>query len=79
MRQRTYVNGKLERSTKPQPIETLRKWLDNIERDWTKNGFMPLTPAGEVDVNGGHSAVRVSPDELIIVSTSSKQIRFVNV
>lgn len=78
-KQRTYVDGKLLKTTKPNAIETVRKWLDNIEREWSKNGMFPLTPAGEFDCNNAHSVSRISLDELIVVSTSGKTIRFVNI
>lgn len=76
--QRSYLDGKLHRTTKPAPIETLRKWLDNLEKHWTKNGLMPLTTEG-MDFNNCHSCERISPDELVIVNTAGKRLRFVNV
>ena len=77
--QRFYINGRLEKTTKPNEIERLRKWLDNIEKDWTKDGFEPLTPVGEFDWNKCHSSNRVSIDELVIVNTAGKSLRWINV
>jgi len=61
MRQRFYVNGKLERSIKGE-AETLRRYIDNAQREWSKN-LMPLTAPGEFDFNNGHSVERLSQDE----------------
>ena len=51
--------------------------LDQHEREWLKNGLSPLTPAGQVDKIGTHSATRTSPTELRIITTSGEAIRFV--
>lgn len=79
MRQRFYFDGKLSKTTKPTTVETLRKWLDNIERDWTKRGLLPLTAAGEFDVNGCHESTRISPDELTITTSGGHKLRWINV
>lgn len=79
MRQRVYVDGKLSRSTKPDTIEVLRRYLDNIERDWLRNGMFPLTAAGEPDPNGAHEVLRVSPDELLVTNTRGCKLRWINV
>lgn len=78
MRQRSYLNGKLNKSIAGEPA-TLRRYLDNIERDWSKDGLFPLTPAGEFDLNKAHSVTRVSVDELVIVNTAGRELRIVNV
>lgn len=77
--QRFYLDGKLHKTTKPADLATLRRWLDNIARHWSADGVFPLTPAGEFDCNKAHSVTRVSDDELIIVNTSGKMLRFINV
>jgi len=79
MKQRFYIDGKLQKTTKPNSQETLRKWLDNLERDWSKNGMMPLTPIGQFDMNGAHQVIRNSPDELIVITTAGKSLRFINI
>lgn len=78
-RQRFHIDGKLHRLTKPNTIEKLRKLLDNMEAHWLQAGLHPLTQPGEFDMNNAHSVTRVSPDELIIVSTSGKILRLQNV
>lgn len=78
MRQRLYINGRLSKSTSGDPSR-LRKWLDNMEREWTKRPMAPLVGPGEFDPNQAHSVERVSVDELIIITTGGKTIRAVNV
>lgn len=77
MRQRHYVDGKLVRSAAGNP-ETLRKWLDNMQREWSKH-LGPLVQPGEFDPNNGHTVERVSIDELIVVTTGGRVLRTVNV
>jgi hypothetical protein len=77
MRQRTYFDGKLRRSGKPTRQSTLRRYLDNIQADWLRNGLFPLTPAGEAGVNNAHTVTRVSEDELVIVTTEGHTLRFI--
>lgn len=78
MRQRFYLDGKLTKSSNGTP-ERLRKWLDNMEQEWTKHGMFPLTAEGEFDLNKAHEVVRVSVDELLITTTAGKKLRIVNV
>ena len=54
-----------------------RQYLDNLERDWTRAGLWPLTQSGDLEPNNAHEVTRVSPDELIIVTTSGRKIRFI--
>jgi hypothetical protein len=79
MRQRFYLDGKLQNTTKPREAEVVRRYLDNIERDWLRGGLCPLTPEGEFDTNNAHEVTRVSPDELLITNTRGRKLRFVNV
>lgn len=79
MRQRTYLNGTLCKSSKPRDVETARRWLDNVETHWRNNGVHPLTPAGEFEPNNAHEVTRVSADELLVVTTGGNRLRFVNV
>ena len=78
MRQRLYVDGKLTKSVEGDAAK-LRRWLDNAERGWLEHGLNPLTAPGEFDSNLAHEVTRVSPDELLITSTSGSKLRFVNV
>lgn len=78
MRQRFYVNGKLTKSSAGEPAK-LRKWLDNMERDWSAHGLFPLTEPGQFDFNRAHEVTRTSLDELNITTTSGKQLRVINV
>jgi hypothetical protein len=79
MKQRTYCDGKLVKTSSPKSPEVVRKWMDNIEREWSKNGSMPLVGPGEFDMNQGHSCVRVSQDELLVITTGNRKLRFLNV
>jgi hypothetical protein len=76
--QRFYFDGKLQKTGKPRDIETLRTWLDNIQREWSRN-LMPLTLPGQFDPNNGHEVTRVSLDELLVTTTGNHKLRFVNV
>lgn len=76
-RQRFYLNGKLTSST-PGSMLKLRKQLDTLEAHWLKYGLFPLASEG-FDPNKAHSVERVSVDELIVVTTGNKTLRFVNV
>jgi len=78
MRQRLYRDGELSKSVKGAPA-TLRRWLDNLERDWRRNEGAALVGPGEFDPNMAHTVTRVSPDELIVVTTGNYTLRFVNV
>jgi hypothetical protein len=69
--QRLYIDGQLETTTKPKSIEVARKWLDNMERQW-------LASIGG-QLNAAVSVERTDRDELIIVTTSGKRLRTVNV
>lgn len=79
MRQRTYLDGKLVKSGKPNDAETVRRWLDQTEAHWTRGGMLPLVGPGEFDTNQAHEVTRISPDELHIVTTGGNRLRIVNV
>lgn len=78
MKQRTYIDGTLTKTTKATEPAILRRWLDNMERDWSKH-LSPLTLPGEFDANNGHKVTRVSPDELLVITTGNRRLRFVNI
>ena len=78
--QRFYVNGKLERTTKPNTIEQLRKWIDNTEREWSKNlDEIRTNPEAFRGFNQGREVSRVSIDELLVTTTENKKLRWINV
>lgn len=80
MKQRTYIDGKrVKTSDGDRPLETVRRWMDNIEASWRTSGMYPLTPVGGFDFNKAHSVDRVSVDELVIVTTAGKTLRIINV
>jgi hypothetical protein len=76
--QRFYINGKLHKTSKGLTVEKSRRYLDNIEREWSKH-LAPLTLPGEFDFNKGHEVTRVSTDELLVTTTGNKKLRFVNI
>lgn len=78
MRQRFYLDGKLQKTTKPNDPAKLRVWLDNLETEWSSE-LGPLVAPGEWDPNNGHEVTRVSPDELLVTTTGNRKLRFVNV
>ncbi len=78
MRQRYYFNGKLLRSSSGDVVK-LRKWLDNVEKEWRGRGLSRYTESGAIDMNEAVSIERVSPDELLITTTADHKIRIVNV
>lgn len=77
MKYRTYLDGKLSKTSRDYPLETVRHYLDNIEAEWSKNGMFPLSASGELDINQAHSVTRVSPDELLVTNTAGKKIRWI--
>ena len=79
MKQRLYIDGQLTKTSRVTDPAKVRQWLDNVERDWLKHGLFPLTPAGAFDLNQAHTVERTSPDELIVVTTKGRRLRFVNV
>lgn len=78
MRQRLYLNGKLQKTTKAQTPETLRKWLDNAQTMWSSH-MGPLVGPGEFDPNHGHKVSRPSQDELLVTTTGGRKLRYLNV
>lgn len=76
-RQRFYYDGKLTKTSKGS-LERLRRWLDNMEREWSKN-LMPQVAPGEFDPNKGSEVTRVSIDELHVVTTGGHVLRTVNI
>lgn len=74
---RTYVDGKRTKTSGDYPLETVRHYLDNIQKEWSRNGLFPLTTSGEFDFNQANSVERVSPDELLVRTTANKLIRWV--
>lgn len=77
--QRFYIDGKLHKTAKPKDIETARKWLVNLQREWSRNGLFPLTMPGEFDPNNAHKIEVISEDELIVTNTRGKVLRWINV
>ncbi len=77
-KQRFYLDGKLHKTSEKRDVETLRRWLNNLEAEWSAN-IGPLVEAGQFDPNNGHTITRVSPDELLVITTGNKKLRFVNI
>lgn len=78
-RQDSWFNGKRKAGkTITEDIARLRKWLDNLESDWRKN-MMPMVKPGEFDPNNASEVTRLSPDELLVVTTGAHKLRFLNV
>lgn len=73
------MNGKLQKTSKVTTQEVCRKWLDNLEAHWLAHGLHPLTEPGAFDMNQAHKVVRWSPDELVVVTTGQKSLRWINV
>lgn len=81
MKQRTYVDGKLVKTSKQaHEPEVVRKWMDNIEREWSKHlEDARLDPEAMYGTNQGKEVTRVSIDELLVTTTEDKKLRFLNV
>ena len=77
-RQRHYYNGKLTKSSSPRDLATLRRWLDNVQAEWSRN-IMPQVKPGEFDPNNASQVNRESLDELSIITTGGHKIRLLNV
>jgi hypothetical protein len=56
--QRFYLDGRLVKVSVPHDLARLRKWLDNVERKWSRD-MRPLAAPGDFDPNKGHSVNRV--------------------
>lgn len=73
---RTYLDGKLSKSTEVSSRERAIKWLDNSQEQWSKN-IGPIVAAGEFDPNNVHEVTRVSETELLVTTTGNHKLRFV--
>lgn len=76
--QRFYVDGKLAHTTKPNTLETLRRWTDNMEKEWSQH--IPESPKAAEAMRGcnqGKTVTRVSLDELHVLTTEDFQLRWI--
>lgn len=76
-RLRRYVDGKLVHTSNPQVEKTqLLRWMDNYQTEWSQHledGHLPKM----VGCNQGKVVDRISADELRVVTTEDRQLRFV--
>ncbi len=73
---RTYVDGKLTKSTKVE-FERGLKWLDRTEADWRRHEGGPIVGPGEFDPNNAHKVAREGMAVLTVITTGNRRIRFV--
>jgi hypothetical protein len=78
MKQRFYYDGKRQKTSSEKDVTILRKWLDNLQADWSRN-LAPIVQPGEFDPNNGSEVRRVSEDELYVITTGGHHLRWVNV
>lgn len=80
MRQRTYVDGQLVKTSSIQPASTIRRWMDNVQREWSKHlDDAHIDPEAMRGTNQGKEVIRVSIDQLNVITTEDKSLRFLNV
>ena len=74
---RQYVDGKLNKTSRVEPAETIYKYLDNIQREWSRNlDEVSKNPEAWRGCNNAKELTR-EQNKLTVITTEDKKIEWI--